>query len=997
MDLHWYRRFGILLALLLAWGGAAAAQTSRVSGTVTDAETGDPLPGVNVIIQNTTTGTATDINGRYEIVLPSDQRTLVFSFVGFQSEEVEVPPGTSVVDMRLEEDVLGLEEVVVTGLATSVSRTNLANSVETISARELSEVTTPQTFDTALNGKITGAVVNAYTGAPGGGISIRLRGITTINGRSQPLFIVDGVIMSNDAISNGSNAVTAAAAGGNASNQDNPVDRIADLSPEDIESIEILKGPSAAAIYGARASNGVVIITTKRGRSGTGTQLSFSQSLGFTRMANPLGTRQFTAETAEAAYGERGRELFEAANGRFIDYEQELFGNTGLLSTTQLTAAGGNERTTFYASGLVKDDEGIIERTGYEKQSARLNLQHRFSSRATLDFTSNYIRSVARRGLTGNDNTGTTFGVALTATPNFINIRPDENGVYPEHPFNASNPLQTRDLSDISETNNRFLGSGRFTFNVLQRERQLLQFIAEGGVDYYGLSQSLLFPNELEFYQGVDFPGQSIQGRTFNLNTNLRGILLHSLAMPSSGLSFTTQAGIATFSQDLDRTTAVAAGLIPGQQNVDQAASLNTDEFRLFQDDRALFAQEEVNWRDRVILTGGVRAERSTLNGDVDQFFTYPKASVAFNVTNFDFWTLDQFDLLKLRFAYGQTGNTAPFGARFTTFGPVSIDGSVGLNINNTRGFAEVEPERASEIEGGFDVALFDGRASLDFTAYHKVVDNLILTRGLPASTGFAFEIFNGGELTNDGIEIGLGLIPVDMDDFQWVSRTSFWTNSAEVTRLDVPAFAAVGGGFGNTLGTIRIEEGRSPTQIVGIDDTDGDGSPDGVFQLGDAAPDFQMSFFNEFTVMRNLRLNVFGHWKQGGDNINLSELLFDLGGTSNDYDDDDDGDGETNAEERLAQLGVSARVFVQRASYFKLREVGLYYSVPDQLLGPAFGGRLRGLRLGVSAQNLFTITPYRSYDPEVHNFADTPVASGVEVNPYPSSRNVLFHVSFGL
>lgn len=986
MTSFYARSVGLVLACFFLAGTLVA---QPVSGLVTDATSGESLPGVNVLVVGTNVGTTTGVDGRYSVTIPSGRQALEFSFVGYRTRTVTVSAGQTTVDVALQEDILGLDEAVVTGLASSVSRANLANSVETISARDLAEITTPQTLDGAINGKVTGAVITSYTGAPGGGISIKLRGITTINGRSQPLYIVDGVIISNDAISSGVNAVTAAAAGGNASSQDNPVNRIADLSPEDIESIEILKGPSAAAIYGARASNGVVIITTKKGRAGQGVQLNVSQSVGLTRIANPLGTRQYTAETAEAAFGELGRELFEQSNGRIIDYEQELYGNTGLLSTTSISAAGGNERTTFFISGLLKDDEGIVERTGYEKQSARINVSHRFSSRASLDVTSNYVHSEARRGLTGNDNSGTTFGVSLTATPNFIDLRPDANGEYPSHPFNASNPLQTRDLADIGETTERFLGSGRFTLNLIQQDNQALQAVAEGGLDYFNLSQSSVFPVELQFYEGADLVGQSIQGRTNNLNTNFRGALVHSLGIPTSDLFFTTQAGITAFDQTFDRTTAAAAGIIPGQENVDQATSLQTDQFRLFQRDRALFVQEEINWANRLIGTVGVRAERSSLNGDVEQFYTYPKASLAFNVTNFDFWTLSDIDLLKFRVAFGQTGNTAPFGSKYTTFGPIAINGNIGSHINPQRGLADVEPERASEIEAGFDLSGFEGRASLEFSVYRKVIDDLVLTRQVPPSSGFATETLNGGQLTNNGLEVGLSLVALDMDGFQWVSRTSFWTNDATVTELTVPPFITIGGGFGNTLGAIRIEEGQAPTQIVGIDDTDGDGTSDGVFLLGDASPDFQMSFFNDFTLWDNLRLTVFGHWKKGGDVINLTELLSDLNGTSPDYDE--------NAATRLAALGVSARPFVQDASYFKLREVGLYYRVPSELLGSGFSSRVRNIRVGVSANNLFTITPYKSYDPEVHNFGDSPVATGVEVTPFPSSRSYLFHLSFGL
>ncbi|MDX1438325.1 MAG: SusC/RagA family TonB-linked outer membrane protein [Rubricoccaceae bacterium] len=988
MKLAYCGSASLVPALLFLFAGTVFAQTT-VGGTVTDAVSGETLPGVNVVVEGTTVGTATNLDGVYSISVPAGFQTLVFSFVGYRTLEADLSPGATTLDVQLREDVLGLDEVVVSGLGSSIARSNLANSVETISARELADVTTNQTLDGAINGKVTGAVISAYTGAPGGGLSVKLRGITTINGSAQPLFILDGVIISNDAIQNGVNAVTAAAAAGNPAQQDQPVNRLADLSPDDIESIEILKGPSAAAIYGARASNGVVIITTKSGRAGTGVQFNVSQSVGFASISNRIGVRQFTAATAEEQFGETGLQLFNESGGQFIDYEDELYGHNGRLLTTRISAAGGNENTTFYVSGLIKDDEGIVERTGYEKQSGRVNLSHRFSQRASVDVSTNYIRSVARRGLTGNVNTGTTFGVSLAATPGFIDLRPDANGVYPDHPFNSSNPLQVRDLADIGETTNRFIGSGRLTYNLFHNETQNLQAIAEGGIDYWGLDQSAVFPRGLQFYQGVDLPGQSIQGRTTNLNSNLRGLLVHSLSVPNSNLFFTTQGGLTYFSQDLDRSNAVASGLIAGQENLDQAASLQTTQFQLSQDDRALFAQEEVNWANRIIGTVGVRGERSSLNGDVAKYYTYPKASVAVNLSNFDFWSVSSVDLLKLRLAVGQTGNTAPFGARYTTFGSTSIDGNVGITINDSRGLADVKPERATEFEGGIDLALFDGRANLEATVYRKVVDDLVLTRQLPPSSGFATETINAGELTNRGIEIGLNLIPVQSNGFQWVSRTSFWTYDSEVTRLDVPAFTALGGGFGSTLGIIRIEEGMSPTQIIGIDDVDGDGTSDGEFLLGDVAPDFQMSFFNDFTFGENLTLTVFGHWKSGGDVINLSELLLDLLGTTADFD--------ANAAERLAALGVSAVPFVQDASYFKLREVGLYYRVPERILGSTIGSHIRNLRIGVSGTNLLTITPYKSYDPEVHNFGDTPVASGVEVLPYPSSRNILFHLSFGL
>lgn len=242
------------------------AQNKTVAGTVTDAK-GTPLAGASVIVKQTAQGTATDADGKFTLSVPGDG-FIVISSTGFKTQTFKVSDISGDFSVKMEEDFGKLDEVVVTGLSTTVKRRNLANAIVTISNKQLNGVAPAQTFDAALNGKIPGAYINANSGAPGGGISVKMRGVTSVFGNTQPLYVLDGVYMDNTATSGGLNAVTAAAAGGNASTQDNPSSRIADLRAEDIENIEILKGASAAAIYGARAAAGVVIITTKRGRQG---------------------------------------------------------------------------------------------------------------------------------------------------------------------------------------------------------------------------------------------------------------------------------------------------------------------------------------------------------------------------------------------------------------------------------------------------------------------------------------------------------------------------------------------------------------------------------------------------------------------------------------------------------------------------------------------------------------------------------------------------------
>src|SRR4249919_1728968 len=236
-----------------------------------------------------------------------------------------------------------------------------------------------------MSGKVPGAYINANSGAPGGGISVKLRGVTSFFGNTQPLFVVDGVYMDNSAVSGGLNAVTAAAAGGNASNQDNPSSRIADLRAEDIENIEILKGASAAAIYGSRAAAGVVIITTKRGRAGK-TKVSFTQDLGFVKVRKLLGVRQFTPETAAGLSSDPARSaalkqqfLDAQAAGKLYDYEKEVYDNTGFMRNSVISMTGGNERTSFYFSAAQKQEDGIVQGTGYRNTSVRLNVDNRIT------------------------------------------------------------------------------------------------------------------------------------------------------------------------------------------------------------------------------------------------------------------------------------------------------------------------------------------------------------------------------------------------------------------------------------------------------------------------------------------------------------------------------------------------------------------------------------------------------------------------------------------
>ena len=695
---------------------------------------------------------------------------------------------------------------------------------------------------------------------------------------------------------------------------------------------------------------------------------------------------------AESAFGEGA--LYSAAEsaGTLRDYEKELFGEKGFISNTNVSMSGGNEKTTFFAGFSRNQEDGIVKRTGYDKSSIRMNLDHQLNDNIKLSLTTNYINSSADRGFFNNDNAGTTLGVALTATRPWDFLLPDENGNYPDHPNNSSNPLQTRDLMTNNERTNRFITGGNIDINLLRTDNQSLKFGARAGVDHFTLTAKVIFPKELQFQRpdqgGVN--GVSAISTTTNTNANYSAFLVHNYNTDNN-MSFTTQVGVTNqqFSQNIVRVT--ASDLIASETNIDQAANVNTGQVRLEQEDFGFFAQEEVNFQDKLIATIGVTGDKSTNNGDIDEFFYYPKGSLAVNLSNFNFWgDNDVLNKFKLRTAYGEAGTFAAFGSLFTIFNNTLIDNNVGIIVPITRGNPSISPERQKEFEIGFDAGLLNNRVSVEFSYYLKKVEDLLLRADVATSTGFSSEWKNAGELENKGVEIGVNIKVFDNEDFSWNSNISWYTNESEMTKLNVPTFNL--GGFGNSLGQFQIEEGKSVTQIVG---TTGPGTP--VSVLGDAEPDFQMSFINDLRY-KDFTLSFLWHWKKGGDNINLTKLLSDFGGTSADYDGlNVDPDGQIpNGDYRIVNglFAGNARPFVEDASYLRLREVGLYYTIPDETLNQWFDGIVSNVKLGFSGKNLINVFDYNSYDPEVSNFGGNGLSTGVEVTPFPSSKRYMFHLS---
>jgi TonB-linked SusC/RagA family outer membrane protein len=957
------------------------AQVRPITGTVLDGKN-HPVAGASILIEGKSQGTVTDEAGKFKLSVP-ENATLIISYTGYRSQILKWN-GSPDIKIDMVEDVARLDEIVVTGLSTSVKRRNLANAVATISATQLNGVAPSQTFDQALSGKIPGATITSNTGAPGGGQSVKLRGVTSVYGNTQPLYVIDGVFVDNSSTSAGLNFVTGALAGGAlTSNQDNPSGRISDINAEDIENVEILKGASAAAIYGSRAAGGVIIITTKKGHPGR-THVTFSQDLGFIKVSKLLGVRQFTAQTAaslsnDSLTGLKYAAEFTAAkaSGQLYDYEKEVFGNTGFARNTLVSVSGGNDRTTFYLSAGQKDETGIVKNTGYRNTSLRFNIDHHISDNLKIGISTNYLNTSANRGLSGNDNSGVTLGIALSSTPQFAQLHPDQYGNYPNNPFAASNPLQTIAQMQNHEGVNRFI-TGIGLEAVFQRsEKSVTKFIAGGGFDFYSLQTNVLFPGTLQF-QSVN-KGTSIQGFTNNLNINAILSLVNTYTA-SKNLTLTTSAGFTqedgTYNNLLDAATQV----ISGQSNVDQAGSLTATQVRTQFQNQGIYIQEEASIIDAITATAGVRFDRSSNNGDATKFYAYPKAGLSWNLTHSGILDPEGvFSNFKLRAAYGEANNTPAYGSKFTSMNVSNTGGLPGSIIGLQEGQPNIEPERQSEFETGLDFSVLKGRLSFEFTYYKKNIYNFLMLSNPPSSSGFSSSWVNAGDLQNTGVELSLNARPVTTRNITWNTTFNFWLNRSLVTRLITPPTPQ--GSFGYVLGTYQIQQGKSATQILGL-------APTGIVKWGDAEPTFQMNTYNEITFQNKISLRFLLHWKNGGQNVNLTNLENDFGGTSADWDAQTIQKGVPNGAYRISQIGTSAQEFVQNSGYVKLREIGLYYSFSTS--GNSF---MKGLRVGVSMTNFFVWTKYVSYDPEVSNFG-TGFSSGVDVDPYPATKRADFHIS---
>ena len=998
------RRIALLFALLVSALALtrADAQNRTLTGRVFDRATNQGVTAATIQVVGGLQATQVNEQGQFRLNVPDTAILLNIRALGYRRTQTRVPVGQNTVEIGMEREAIQLNEVVVTGAATTQERRNVATAVSTVSAEEVAKVPSAS-LENALQGKVVGATIQMNSGAPGGGGQIQIRGPTSILGNGEPLYVVDGVIISNKAFSAGINAVSRASGSAAQSNQDNAVNRLADLNENEIESVQVLKSAAASAIYGSMATNGVVLITTKRGHQGA-PRFNLTQRLGTNQAMRLLGSRHFTNATLKDVVGATLANKYCPSDPcEYHDYQKQLYGQTGLAYETALTLTGGSEATKYFVSANDKGDPGTMLATGARRQNLRLNVDQAFGTKWTANASASIFRSTTARGISNNDNTFTSPIYAFGYTPAVVDLRQQVNG----HPIDnvllaslfgtGSNPFQTIGAVKNNEDVWRQLGSGQIRFNAYSSQAQTLTFSAIGGFDRFDSDGEIYSPNYLQFEGDDGFPGTAVQAEALSRQYNGQLNAVHTytpndLRFLGWLTTLTTAGGLQYEDRALNQYAVTARGLFPGVQNIDQGTPTLFMNKSLVRNEAGYLSEEILGFNERLSLSGRVRAERSSVNGDRNKFFYWPAVSGAYRFVN----VLPHTDEIKLRGAFGISGNQPNYGNRDLVLAPNGlIDGRNAIATPSTIGNPNIEPEKMHEQEYGIDASFFDARAGFEASYYTRSITDLLLTAPLAPTTGFVNAIINGGEMSTKGVELAVNILPIRNPNFTWTSRTQFSTLSQKIVSLPptVADFVTGSSGFGAQYGRGRIARGYKTTLIWG-NITHADGSVVDTV-VADANPKFQMSFSNDFQ-WGSFALSSLVDWRKGGFVSDMTNNLFDEGGNSWDYDKPSPDPTKTLGDYRYStwNAGRNAGVYIQDGSFVKLREVTLTYRVP-QSIASRFG-RARDLRLDLSGRNLYYWTKYWSFDPEVSNFGNQNIDRFVDLAPFPPYRSFYFGINVG-
>jgi TonB-dependent starch-binding outer membrane protein SusC len=999
------------------------AQTGTVSGVVTAAANGEPLEAATVTVQGTRLGSVTGPDGRFTIAaVPVGSQAIRATRIGFSpdSATVTVTDGQiTTANFSLRPAPTQLSEVVVIGYGTTTRR-ELTGAVSSVSSEDIARQPV-QSVDQALLGRAAGVQVTTSSGQPGAGAAVRIRGGNSVGASNEPLYVVDGVPVTTN--------LNEAATGNLYSNQraSNP---IASINPNDIESVDVLKDASSTAIYGARAANGVVLITTKRGRQGQ-RSINFNTFYGTQQVRRTLpllNARQF-AEFVNEAYVNGGSEApftpdEVAALGSGTDWQDQIFRDSPVASA-QISFAGGDADTKYYLSGDVLQNEGVVIGSDFNRKSFRLNLDQQFSSRFRIGNNLTFSRTDARvmpNGGAGSDASSIVLN-ALRAPPT-IPVR-TETGEY----FIGVNPITGRAFNNPvaaaleitnEERQNRLIGSGFAEYDLLSG----LTLRSTLGIDFFDSLQDFYspvttVPGSLTSGQGRRGQAQTtvwLNENTLTYNRSFSDV--HSLNLVG-GLTFQRSRGDWVAAEGREFATDVLRQNNLGSAGAFYSIGTQAPNWSLL----SYLARANYGFRDRYLFTLTGRVDGSSRFGEDNRYAVFPSAAFAWRASEEDFiQRLGTFDDLKLRVSYGRTGNqdignyrslatigSANYifnGARAVGFGP----GAFGSNIANP----ELKWETTDQFDAGIDVSVLNNRIGLTADWYTKTTDDLLLEVDIPGTSGFSSSLQNVGSVRNRGFELAVNTVNLT-GALGWDTQLNLAWNRNEVVDLGPKTEifpGGVGAGANQDPTIVRVGEPINSFYgfvYAGLDDEgqpsyadlngDGEVTPADRRIIGSAQPNYTGGLTNRFTF-RNLELSVFLQWSVGNDiyNINRS-ILTDAAGTSNQLTDVlNAGQGEIPVPKTGNTFETTpSTLFVEDGTYFRGKNIRLSYTLPSALLTRLPLGRLSNLQLYVSAQNFFTVTDYTGFDPEITEYGGTNLQQGFDFGTYPQTRQFTIGFNAGL
>lgn len=1001
-----------------------------VSGKVVG-DDGKPIPGVSIVVQNSTRGTITDVEGNYRIEVEPDD-VLVFSFIGFQSREVMVGQ-QSTINITLIEDVKALDEVVVVGYG-SQSKRKLTSSISSISAKEIKEMPIVG-IDQSIQGRAAGVVVVNNSGEPGGGITMRIRGTTSIGAGSDPLFVIDGIPINNVQTSN-------------VNVGESRVNGLSQINPSDIESMEILKDAAATAIYGARASNGVVIITTKRGAEGV-SEISFDSYTGYSEVTSRLDLLGASDYAILANEGLAQIDMEPVFDESFIqnptqntDWQEEIF-RKGKIYNAYLSARGGNRSTGYMISGGYLKQEGTIIDSEFKRYSFRANVDHKVNK--TIKLGTSIYGALTSQMRVKNDGTAQrndasnfnniygppALSTALVKSPASPVMAP--NGFYYMDPLqpNYGNPVRQAAAVDIDNQVVRLMPSFFANFSFTDK----ILFTSRFSADIRSENEEWFNPPNPNEFVGTG-EGRASR-RTFDQvlwtfdnfvtydteigdNINFSALLGTSFQRSTFENSFVLVAGIAS-----DKIRTLNAGV-----DFDILTS-NREAWAL----ASYFSRINLDIKDKYLFNVNARYDGSSRFGAANKFGFFPSAAIGWRISEESFLSgVSEINDLKLRVSYGITGNQQI--GNYASIPLYNIGGGTnrGNNYNGLTGATfqslaseDLSWEETAQFDVGLDVSLLKNRLGFTADYYVKTTEGLLFGVPLPGHSGFKSIIDNVGTIENRGFEFSVNAFLVDAQDFQWSSNFNIATNSNKVLKLLNDNDVIAGGGSGFSIARVgeeinfylyEREKNVDPeTGLVQLVDQNGDGNIDQSNDLvlaGSPFPDLFGGWSNNFSY-KGFDLNVFIQYNFGNKIYNLtrrqletlsvpSDGILSANSTQAAFDNRWQKTGDVTEYPRINYDGQNNQFnqphtgWLEDGSYVRLKTLTLGYNFQDGILERF---KIKRARIYLSSNNLLTFTDYSGYDPEVDHFsgvnsgANSGLLRGYDHGTYPQAKSYVLGVNF--